>query len=253
MEKAVELVVNGLTLRGVFHQPEANAPIPIVILFHGFTGTKLESHRILLKTARALEAMGVASIRFDFSGHGESDGEFENMTLTREIEEARAIFSYVKGLPFVDDSRMALLGFSLGGAIASVIAGEVPSDIKSMVLWAPAGNVYEDIKKIVESSNSNIDDPECYHLWGNLWKKTALADLKHWEIYRCAAPYQGPVLLLHGSADPSIPLVDSERYLALYDNSAKMQVIKGANHSFDDASWEKQVIEATVGFFKKTL
>ncbi|KLU63127.1 hypothetical protein CEB3_c04770 [Peptococcaceae bacterium CEB3] len=48
--------------------------IPAVILFHGFTGTKLEPHRLLLKISHALEKLGFASFRFDFLGSGESDG-----------------------------------------------------------------------------------------------------------------------------------------------------------------------------------
>lgn len=251
MQKAVELIVGGLTLRGMLHQPETKAPSPIVILLHGITGTKLEPHRIFLKTSRTLEAAGIASIRFDFSGHGESDGDFLNMTLTREVEEAKAILSYTKSLSFVDANRVGLLGFSLGGAVASIVAGEAPLEIKSMALWAPAGHAYEDIKKIAESAST--DDPEYYHLWGNVWKKSSLNDFKQWEIYRTAAAYQGPVLIMHGSADTSVPLADSERYLALYDNSAKMQIVKDANHTFDDVSWEKQVIEASVGFFRKNL
>jgi pimeloyl-ACP methyl ester carboxylesterase len=251
MQSAVELVVDGLKLRGAMHQPETSAPAPVVILFHGFTGTKMEAHRIFLKTSRALEMAGIGSVRFDFSGHGESDGDFENMTLTREIEEARAILAYVQSLAWVDPSRIGLLGFSLGGAIASVVAGKARQGIKALALWAPAGNAYPDIKMIVE--NSSAPDPEYYHLWGYAWKKTALEDMKRWEIYRDAADYQGPVLLLHGDADQSIPIVDSERYLALYDNSARMQIIRDANHSFDHRSWEKQVIEATRAFFAKNL
>ena len=49
MQKPIELVVKGKTLRGMYHYPDGEGIYPTVILFHGFTGDKLEPHRSLLK------------------------------------------------------------------------------------------------------------------------------------------------------------------------------------------------------------
>src|SRR5574344_362483 len=58
--------------------------IPMVIICHGFCGNKNEPlHKAL---SDSLLSKGIASIRFDFNGHGESDGDFQEMTVLNEIE-----------------------------------------------------------------------------------------------------------------------------------------------------------------------
>src|ERR1700737_4360766 len=87
MQRAIELVYNGMTLRGMEHIPHAssNEKLPAVILFHGFTGNKLEPHRLFLKISRALEQLGFACFRFDFLGSGESDGNFEVFPVPKKL------------------------------------------------------------------------------------------------------------------------------------------------------------------------
>jgi len=145
-----------MTLRGMEHIPEKSLDekVPAVILFHGFTGTKLEPHRLFLKISRALEKQGIASFRFDFLGSGESDGDFEEMTVSKEIEEAHAIVDFVKRDGRIDPSRIYLLGLSMGGLVASVVAGERPNDVAKLILMAPAGNMYELITETIRKKIS---------------------------------------------------------------------------------------------------
>ena len=100
MQKAVEIESRNLTLRGMLHIPD-NAPgkVPVVCIFHGFTGTKVEPHFIFVKLSRRLEKTGIASLRFDFGGSGESDGDFEDMTILTELDDAKAILDYAKSCP----------------------------------------------------------------------------------------------------------------------------------------------------------
>ena len=66
---------------------------PIVILCHGFTGNR--NGGLEVGIAHELEARGIASIRFDFNGHGESEGEFKDMTVPNEIEDAKKVVEYL--------------------------------------------------------------------------------------------------------------------------------------------------------------
>ncbi|RSK26006.1 alpha/beta fold hydrolase [Bacillus sp. HMF5848] len=253
MQKAVEHIWNGQTLRGMEHIP-ANAyesPVPAVILFHGFTGTKLEPHRFFLKISRALEQLGFASFRFDFIGSGESDGDFTDMTVSSEMEQAHALLDRVLRDPRIDNSRVSLLGFSMGGLIASVVAGERNADIHSLILLAAAGTMAEKYAKNL-ATNLYIDG-KGYDLGGNLVSKEFLDDLQTIPVFEKAKEFKGNVMLIHGTNDTSVPYDVSNQYNRLsYNDRGMVHFIDGANHTFDSFVWEQQVIAHICNFVNNT-
>jgi hypothetical protein len=90
MEKYVELARPSGRMRGMLHLPERSdfrPPWPAVALYHGFTGSRTEARFLFVSFSRLLARHGIASARFDFLDSGESDGEFQDMTLSGEIED----------------------------------------------------------------------------------------------------------------------------------------------------------------------
>ena len=125
MIKYVNTTINGLTLRGTAHVPEdVTGPVPTVLLFHGF-GAVRDEYFCSFQISRQLAQRGIAAIAFDFSGHGESDGDFIDFTFSNEVYEGTQLVAFVKTLDFVDEKRVALLGMSLGSVAASMVAGLV--------------------------------------------------------------------------------------------------------------------------------
>ena len=102
----------------------------MAIIFHGFTANRNTS--LLKEITNSLRDENIASVRFDFNGHGDSDGKFENMTVLNEIEDANAILNYVKTDPHV--RNIYLVGHSQGGVVTSMLAGLYPDLIKKVVL-----------------------------------------------------------------------------------------------------------------------
>lgn len=132
----ISFMNEGQKLIGVLHRPAGASrdKIPAVVLFHGFTGTKVEPHRIFVKAAEALAREGIAALRFDFRGSGDSEGDFEDMTLQGEISDARASLDYLSGIPGIDDDNIGILGLSMGGAVAASVSDD--PRVKSVVLWS---------------------------------------------------------------------------------------------------------------------
>ncbi|MDV3427076.1 MAG: alpha/beta fold hydrolase [Bacillota bacterium] len=252
MQKAVEIESRGLTLRGMLHIPEGiSGKVPMVPIFHGFTGNKMEPHFIFVKLSRMLEKRGIASVRFDFGGSGESDGDFVDMTISKELEDAKNILDYVKTLNFIDVNRIGIVGLSMGGAVASMLAGDCRDDIKSLCLWAPAGNMGDLVMDTVEKENmENVRKSGYYDLGGLLLGTDFIDDIISVDIYEKAAAFDKNVLLLHGDKDMTVPLNASERYLEKYESKAVLHVIEGADHTFNRKNWEDEVIEYTLGFFE---
>jgi len=148
MQQAVEIISRGNTLRGMVNIPDnIIGKVPTVIILHGFGGNKMGPHFIFVKLSRLLERIGIASVRFDFAGSGESDGEFSDMTISGELSDAENILQYIQTLDFVDTKNIAIVGFSMGGAIAAMLAAEYKKYIHSLCLWAPAGNMGEIVLK----------------------------------------------------------------------------------------------------------
>lgn len=255
MQKAVELQSRGLILRGMLHVPEGSASkVPMVCIFHGFTGNKMEPHFIFVKLSRMLEKKGIASVRFDFGGSGESDGDFVDMTISGELEDAKAILDYAKTLDFVDVNNIGIVGLSMGGAVASMLAGDRKEDIKSLCLWAPAGNMGElIIKGTREKGAQEMETSGFTDVGGLLLGKGFIEDILKVDIFGKAAPYDKNVLLLHGDNDQTVPYSTSERYLEIYGTKSVLHTIEGGDHTFNSKKWEDEVLDYTIGFLEEEL
>ncbi|MDQ0191115.1 alpha/beta hydrolase [Alicyclobacillus cycloheptanicus] len=257
MQKAVELQHQGLTLRGMLHVPEdGQGPWPAVIIYHGFTADKLGPHQMFVKLSRVLANIGVAVVRFDFSGSGESDGLFQDITVTREVAEANAMLDFAAGLAEVDAARITLVGHSVGGLVASIVAASRPADVRRLVLIAPAGNLREFVftmaRQVGVGGPGGIDpQADVFDLEGNLVGRSFALDLLTLDAYERAKSYTGDVLLVHGTDDATVPLAVSESYQEkVYGGRAQTRFIEGANHTFSKHVWEQALIDTICDFVR---
>lgn len=202
-------------LAAIIQKPalEQGRRVPFAIIMHGFTGRK--DSRLLQLIADSLQCRGIASLRFDFNGHGESEGKFEDMTVLNEIEDAKKVFDYVSSLPYA--GRIVLVGHSQGGVVASMTAGELGGDkVSAVVLLAPAAVLREDaIRGNTQGALYDpLDPPATVKLPGRdlsigaAYIRTAYS----LPIYETASRYQGPALMLHGNEDHIVPYTYSECY-----------------------------------------
>ncbi len=255
MQKAVEIQSGGLTLRGMLHLPDSfTAKLPVVMIFHGFTGNKMEPHFIFVKLSRLLEKRGIASVRFDFGGSGESDGEFSAMTITGELKDAKVILDFVKSLDFCSRERLGVVGLSMGGVVASLLAGDCPDEIRALCLWAPAGNIKEYVTRGMSETDIKAFYEKGFKDAGGLAVgKNFIDDVDTLDLLQRAATYEKPVILIHGTADQTVPLQVSRQYLESYGSHARLHEIKDADHTFNKLDWEREVLEHTVDFMVDEL
>lgn len=227
---------------------------PMVILMHGIFSSK--DYNPMPALAKGLARAGIASIRFDFDGHGKSEGRMQDMTIEKEIADAMAIWEYVHGLPYV--SEIGFLGHSQGGVVASMTAGrlaqqgsEVP---KGMVLIAPGAVIKEacQVGKFFNARFDPKDPPEYIRCWGiKKLGREYLLSTQELDIYGTAEAYKGNVLLLHGTRDGIVPMWCSERYKETYGDKAELAKIEGENHTITRR--RDEVIQKTVSFFKSVF
>ena len=221
-------------LAAVLQKPELKKgeKCPLVILMHGFSGNK--EGQLLTLIADSLQANGVASIRFDFNGHGASEGRFQDMTVPNEIEDAKKVYKYSSKLSFV--SKIGLAGHSQGGVVASMTAGELGSaKISAVCLLAPAAVLRDDaIRGNTFGSNYDpLNPPDSVPLMGGhlILGKQYIKTAFTLPIYETAIKYTGSACIIHGTGDRVVPYTYGERYHHIWKNS-EIHILPGFDHGF---------------------
>ena len=245
----------GKLLRGMVHRPaniKSKSPAPGVIFFHGFTGDRMESHWIFIKCARALAREGIASLRFDFYGSGESEGEFIEATLQSEIADARSAVRFMQGQEGVDAARLGLCGLSLGGCIAPCVASAAKA--KALVLWSAVAHpsILQRLSTKRGIASSNHDggvEYDAREISARFLKDAAKAD-----PLGAVRRFKKPTLIIHPGKDGSVPRSHAQDFLKASGGKIKKKIIiPGADHTFTSVAWEREVIGQTVDWFRDYL
>jgi dipeptidyl aminopeptidase/acylaminoacyl peptidase len=243
------------TLRGSLHVPEGRGPHAGVVVLHGFTGMRLESGFLFVSLSRALEAAGLASLRFDFYGSGESDGEFVEMTAATERADAMVALDYFKSLPEIDAGRIGLMGLSMGGFITACTLGS-RDDIRAAALWSAAAQSPKRWKdRVDEKAAASLRQRGWMDRGGLQVGRGFLEDLPKHDPYCEVARFGGPVLVVHGTADDTVPLEEAQGYVRALGGRGggvcEHLYVEGGGHVF--ANWEHRqtVIRRTVDWFSK--
>jgi pimeloyl-ACP methyl ester carboxylesterase len=203
---------------------------PGIVFLGGFrsdmTGTK----------ALALEAWakaeGQAFLRFDYSGHGASSGRFDDGCIGDWAADARAMLDVTEG-------PQVLVGSSMGGWIALLIARDVPAKVAGLVTVAAAPDFTDAIEAEMTAAERDdlvragrIVQPSDY---GEPYVITRhlIEDGRQRRIFDRPLHLPMPVRLLQGTADPEVPVAAAIR---LMDHAGgpdiRLTLVKGADHRF---------------------
>jgi dipeptidyl aminopeptidase/acylaminoacyl peptidase len=248
-----EIDRGGMMLRGTSYIPDGSGRRPTVLLLHGFTGQRMESGFIFVRLARRLNERGIAAVTFDFMHSGESDGSFEQMLVSGEIEDAQCVSAWLAVQPFVDRSRMGLVGFSLGGLVAACLCAR--TDLyQSLALLAPTtvANLCR-----VARGNTSCDDPaEVVELGPHTLHDRFFSDLKVLDPLGDITRRRRATLLVQGSSDTAVSPAVAQEYLDRLSGAnmpARAVHIEGADHAFSRPTWRDKLLEAVCDHFEETL
>lgn len=228
---------------------------PLLIICHGFIGSKVGVDRLFVKTANALTKEELIVLRFDYSGCGESSGDYGITGLHNLIDQTRTVIEFGFNLKQVDQKDITLLGHSLGGATAALTAA-IEQRINRLILWSAVAHPYEDIRRIVgiEKVRSLKKVPSIDYLGYDL-TRTFFDALSKYEPLQSAAQFSGDVLLIHGSGDEEIPVSYLKDYEKVFtervSGECEIHEIHDANHTFSNSIHFNEVIAHTVNWLRK--
>ena len=221
---------DGIQLSAVLERPNREKS-PLAVFFHGFTSSKDRPHNIA--SCEAMREAGCATLRLDLYGHGESGGEFQNHTLYKWISNAMAAIRFARSLDFVTD--IYLSGHSQGGLLAALAAGMAPDHVKGLILRAPAFMIPRCAREgnMLGRTFDPLHIPDEVPVIKGLnlaGEYIRVAQTIHVE--EALDRFKGPVLLMHGDEDDTVPLQDSVDAAARYAN-CQLEIIRGETHHFN--------------------
>ncbi len=218
-------------LSAVIQTPDNVSQYPLVMILHGFSVNK--DMMLFRQIADDLEKKNIASVRFDFNAHGESEGDFQDMNILNELEDAKKVYEYVRKLPNV--TSIGITGHSQGGVVASLLAAELGADkVKTIALMAPASVLHDyALNGDIFGIKFNPDEiPEYLTLYNNqkIGRKY-IENLQKQDMDEPAKQYMGAVLIVHGTDDFIVPHIYGQKYNEIYQNS-EIILLPGVDHSF---------------------
>lgn len=224
--------VSGGALYGVLYLPEGgSAPLPLAVISHGL----YSSYLMTAPTGEILAKHGVAAYCFDYRGcsfSNRSGGSMEECSILTEKEEMAAAVRHLGEREEIDASRISLIGQSLGGVVAALLAAERPEDIHRLVLMYPAFHSEGYVREMFPNPADIPDVVKNYMGIPGLHPgRKFFADILKTPILDTIGEYKSPVLFLHGTADSMVP----ERYVmeaaGRYRN-CKYVTVEGGEHGF---------------------
>lgn len=248
-EEEVTFEVAGQTVVGTLETPDgASTPAPVVLMLHGFTGTRDElpvkdtEEGVFARAARVLAENGYASLRIDFRGTGDSGGTWPETTFSGQIADAVVAIDWLKSDKRVDGANISILGWSQGGLVATHAAASRP-DVKSVILWAAVTNplaTYSDLlgkETVVNALAGPADAPITVKLpWG---VETTLNGSFYHELPTTSpagaiAGYPGPLLVIVGSKDTLVkPQPAAGQILLDYHPGTEKLILFDTDHVWD--------------------
>ena len=246
MDQSVTFYCHGQAIKANLNIPSPKAPC--IILSHGLEGSKDGDK--WLKFAPRLVSEGFACLRFNYRGCGtakeKSDGDFIDTTLTGRIQDFSSAIDFTQTCD-IDNNRIGVIGSSFGGTIA--IAAK-DSRVRAMATLSTPCR----FKKTSKEELNMFNKRGFYELHsGRRLLPTFFDDFSRYDICKDAGQISCPLLVMHGSGDE---LVASDNAYDIYHNSRepkRLEIVAGANHSFDDPIHLKEAISLTIDWFRQYL
>lgn len=234
-ERKVRFLTTGdVRLAGLLANPADDLHAPIVILCHGL-GTGKES-ATNTELVRRLHRQGIATFRFDFFGHGDSGGAFEEITPSRGKQDVLHALSYLAHEGY---SAFCLVGSSFGGYACAAAASEAEG-LRCLALKCPVFE-WDDaiLSGLVEEPLAEWKRERSGTFHGRRLNYSFFEDAQGKSMYEALREVHVPVLIVHGEKDDLVPIAQSKKAAGILPG-AELKAMPRANHFFEEG-WDEMV------------
>lgn len=199
----------------------------ILISVHGFGVDK--NYWVIKELSEYLDKKKIASMRFDFTGVGDSQGDVRDSSMEQMVDDLDAAVRYAKQRGY---KKIIVAAHSLGAMVA-VLAATANKDIHALALMAPAIDIRHAIKKRIDTYRRTEDGMA--EVAKTRVRKEFLESISR-HVYDEAKKIKIPVLIIHGGADKSTDIKNARKFFEKLKTKKKFVIVKNANHHFSKVS-----------------
>jgi dipeptidyl aminopeptidase/acylaminoacyl peptidase len=239
VKSKVSFLSGGKKLKGTLLIPKTGQKkLPGVVFYHG----RGSSQKKYIARAEPVAKKGIVCLVFDFSGCGESDGDFLETTIKGGVEDALSGFDFLLKQKLVDKDRMGICGRSYGGYLAALVSQE--RRVKSLILSVPA--IYKDDWEEISYERLPIKEIKIFHLKDDFDDNKAIKAIEK---------FKGNLLVIGHEKDEIIPeyIVRAYFNFAKKAKEKKITFIKGAGHLLDRPKFNAEFKRLILRWFERTL
>ena len=224
---------DGQTLSARLDIPLDSKPLAYALFAHCFTCSK--NTKAIAHISRALTREGLAVLRFDFTGLGESEGDFADTNFSSNVEDL------IVAAEFLKSSYQApeiLVGHSFGGAAVLQAAGRIPSATAVVTIAAPSDPQH--LTRALGSATASIQDrgQADVNLAGRTFtlKKQFLDDLNFVNMSEALKKLDRALLVLHSPIDETVGIENAARIFQAARHPKSFVSLDKADHLLTDAA-----------------
>lgn len=215
----------GDKLCGILTDPSGDKAKPVIILCHGFSSSK--DSNTCKSLAKKFREKNISTFRFDFYAHGESEGNFADLTVSEAVDDTMRAIEFMKTLNY---EKIGLFGSSFGGLSSYMVASK-SKDLFLLIQKAPVASykefpTYNDsvlVSKWKKTGYRTIEDKKLkYAFYEDSIKNNA---------YEVVEDIKIPTLIIHGNQDRDVPVTQSINITKFIENCA-LEIVVGADHRF---------------------
>jgi len=239
--------ISGEKLAGTFHDPANNSRRGI-ILGHCFTCSR--HTRILRDLSLALVEEGFKVLRFDFSGNGQSEGNFSESLYSKQVKDLESAVSFISshGVRWI-----GLAGHSMGAMVALLAASQMDI-IKGVCTLAAKASALRSshflsqgqIRELKRTGRVNfISRGRNLELTEDFF-----ADATKYDLSSIMPSLSQPLMVVHGNRDEIIPVENAYQLHQYRKVNTELVIIPGADHMFSQDEHRQEVVHRVARWFR---
>jgi putative redox protein len=240
----------GQRLAALLDRPVDDRPIAYAVFAHCFTCSK--SYKAVRHISRALAAEGFAVLSFDFTGLGDSEGEFAETSFLSNVDDVVSAASFLAeehGAPSL------LIGHSLGGAAVMMAASQIPSVTAVVTIAAPAG--LEHLARILEPARDEVERSGSAEvdLGGHTVRigKALMDDLSEVNMSEAIEELERALLVMHSPVDKIVGIGNASKIFTTAKHPKSFVSLDTADHLLGRAEDSRYAAGVIANWAKKYL